>query len=123
MAQKLNFRRGDLVVIASVLLLALLVAAMFIPRGAQGAAVEIYRDGQLIHSLPLTEDRELTVSGQYQNTVSVKDGTVRITRSDCPGEDCVHSGSISRPGRSIVCLPNRVEIRISGSAQVDIIAG
>ncbi|MBQ8917117.1 MAG: NusG domain II-containing protein, partial [Oscillospiraceae bacterium] len=46
-----------------------------------------------------------------------------IAQSTCPGEDCVHSGWISSPGRSVVCLPNRVEIRITGSSEVDFVVG
>ena len=47
-----------------------------------------------------------------------------FTESDCPGRDCVHSGSIGSTGRSIVCLPNRVEIRvISAEADVDFVVG
>ena len=49
---------------------------------------------------------------------------IAITGSDCPGEDCVHSGWIKASGRSIVCLPNKVEIRIVGqSDDVDFVVG
>ena len=46
--------------------------------------------------------------------------------ADCPGKDCVHTGSISKAGSAIVCLPNRLEIRIENrgdaSSDVDAIA-
>ena len=37
-----------------------------------------------------------------------------VTQSDCPGQDCVHSGAVSRAGQSIVCLPARVIVRLEG---------
>ena len=39
---------------------------------------------------------------------------VRVAWSDCPTQDCVHTGTITRGGQSIVCLPARVIIRLEG---------
>ena len=41
-------------------------------------------------------------------------GGVRVEESDCPTQDCVHTGTITRAGQSIVCLPARVIIRLEG---------
>ncbi len=113
--QSWEFRRADLLAVGAVLLLGLLVFVLFlIPAGTQGACAEIYQDGQLLHTLSLDQNRELTVDGKYACTVTVRDGAVAVTRSNCPGEDCVHSGWIHSPGRSIVCLPNGLEIRVVG---------
>ena len=64
----------------------------------------------------LAPDAEFTVEGVYTNHVSVRNGQVAITESSCPGGDCMHSGWIRENGRSIICLPNRVEIRVVGGA-------
>jgi len=117
----LRFRRGDLLAIALVLLLAVGTAAAFRPDSAapENALVQIWQEGSLLAELPLDSDAERTVHGAYANTVAVRAGKAAIVSSDCPGADCVHSGWISAPGRSIVCLPNKVELRIVG-AQSDI---
>ena len=39
---------------------------------------------------------------------------IRVSRSDCPTQDCVHTGTISRSGQSIVCLPARIVLRLEG---------
>ena len=58
------------------------------------------------------------------NTITVCDGKISFSDSDCPGQDCVHSGSIGSTGRSLVCLPNAVEIRVvSGESDVDFVVG
>lgn len=121
----LSFRRGDFSVIALIVLLALIVAIAYLPKGtsAQNAAVQVFRDNVLIRELPLDTDAEFEVKGEYINAIVIRDGKVCIESSDCPGSDCVHSGWISRSGRSIVCLPNRVEIRISGTSDVDFVVG
>ena len=65
-----------------------------------------------------------TLTFDYSNTVTVQDGKIAVTASDCPGADCVHSGWIGTSGRSLVCLPNALEIRvISQNADVDFIVG
>lgn len=117
---RLRFQRGDWLVIAAVLVLAACVAALFWPGGnAESAMLQIYRNGKLMQEISLSKDQTLQVDGDYHNTVSIQNGRAAITRSDCPGEDCVHSGWISASGRSIVCLPNRVELRIVGVQDVD----
>ena len=57
-------------------------------------------------------------------TVTVKNGKIAVTHSDCPGKDCVGCGWQSQSGRSLVCLPNRMEIRIvTAKSDVDFVVG
>lgn len=120
---RLTFRKGDLLAIILVALLAVITAVAFLPRGgsSEDTVVQIYQDGKLVKELALTADETLHLSGIYENTVEIRGGKVAITESDCPGADCVHSGWIGVTGRSIVCLPNRVEIRITGTGDVDFV--
>lgn len=121
---RLRFQKGDLFAAIFVMVLALAVFLYFLPEKGDAARVEIYQDGKFIQSLPLNEDQEFTVSGAYTNTVTVRDGAVAITHSDCPGEDCVGCGWMDRPGRSIVCLPNALELRLVGKdSDVDFVVG
>lgn len=120
----LSFRKGDWIAIGLVLALVLGVGALFLPDSSlQEAVVQIYQDGKLLRELPLTAQEIIEISGRYHNTVVLDEGRAAITQSDCPGADCVHSGWISQPGRSIVCLPNGLELRIVGKAAVDFVVG
>lgn len=122
---RLRFQKGDYLAIIATLLLAVAAFVLFLPRGENGTAVaEIYLDGELIRRVTLDTVVEFTVTGEYTNTVSVYDGKIGVTDSDCPGGDCMHSGQIGTTGRSIVCLPNRMEIRVvSASGDVDFVVG
>lgn len=120
---RLTFRKGDILAILLVAAIAIASLIPVLPDRSAGDFIQIYQDGVLVQEFPLSEDRTLTLSGQYTNTVTVRGGKAAITESDCPGEDCVHSGWIGSVGRSIVCLPNRVEVRISGASDVDFIVG
>lgn len=120
---KLTFCKGDIVAIALVAVIAILVGVLFWTSiGSEEAGmVTVYQDGKLIREISLSETTEFEVEGDYTNVISVEDGKAAIIESDCPGTDCVHSGWIHEPGRSIVCLPNRVEIRIEGASEVDFV--
>lgn len=52
----------------------------------------------------------------HEATLEVSEsGKARITASTCLDKTCVRTGWISRPGQSIVCLPNRLVVRIEGT--------
>lgn len=123
--EKLRFCKGDWLAIAMVILLAVSVALCFLPKGETTAAqAQIYMNGQLVKTVSLYEEQMFWLEGTYSNQITVTEGTIAITASDCPGQDCVHSGSIRGTGRSLVCLPNGVEIRVvSAEADVDFVVG
>lgn len=122
---RLRFQKGDLIVLAAILLLAILTATAFLSGGGgQKAQLFVYQNGILIEKISLEEDKTLAIGGNYLNLVAVRSGRVAIIRSSCPGGDCVRSGWISRAGRSVVCLPNCVELRIvakDSSGEVDVV--
>lgn len=119
----LDFSKGDIGVIGFVIILAFLIGIIFGRKvdAQKGNIVVIYKEGEKIQELPLDKNNEIIINNDYTNRVVIEDGRASITESNCPGEDCVHSGWITGGGRSIVCLPNRVEIRIEGGAEVDFV--
>ena len=120
---KLTFVPGDIVVIVCVIALAVFVGIFFGKKldTKEESMVAVYKDGKKVQEFSLDQDREILLEYDYTNKVVVKDRKVAITESDCPGEDCVHSGWLGQGGRSLVCLPNRVEIRLEGESEVDFI--
>lgn len=113
-------------------LLALMIAAAavalffcFAKPKEQGKTAEIYLDGQLLYSVDLIKDdgKTFKAEGDYTNIIEVSNGKIRVKSSDCPGESCVHTGWIDTEGRSVICLPNKMEIRIVGDGGVDAVVG
>ncbi|MBC7229352.1 MAG: NusG domain II-containing protein [Actinobacteria bacterium] len=107
---------GDVVLVLTVAALSALLIAQGLARAGAGssprAAVSV--NGREVMVLSLQEDRvELAVEGyRGRSYLQVAGGRVRMLDSACPDKLCVHAGWISRPGESIVCLPNRVVIEI-----------
>ena len=75
--------------------------------------------------LPLAQFGTHTYANNgYTLTVTAAGGAVSVTQSDCPGQDCVHSGAVSRAGQSIVCLPARIVVELVGAADgYDLVTG
>ncbi len=72
----------------------------------------------------LTEEKKITIDGQYHLTVTLTKDGVSVTESDCPGQDCVHTGRITRVGQSIVCLPEQVVVTLEGKTSApDVVLG
>ncbi len=92
-------------------------------HGELAAVVSI--DGQTVEKLDLSstqEDRRTYTGNGYTLHVTFCPGGepgVQVTEADCPTQDCVHTGQISRAGQSIVCLPGRIVIELQGSGGDD----
>ena len=119
---QLKFCKGDIVVIFFVAMLAVLIGVLFLMKTGsdKGNTVAVYLEGKKVQEISLYEDREIVIENSYTNKLRIKNGKAAIIESDCPGMDCVHSGWIGENGRSLICLPNRVEIRIEGETDSEV---
>ena len=54
-AMSLHFRKWDIAMIAAVLLLAVFVLLLFLPKAENGAYAEVYQDGKLLFTVSLEE--------------------------------------------------------------------
>jgi len=128
---KLRPTRWDVLVAAAILLLAAVCASVFwrdrLSDNAAGLTAVVTIDGQEADRValwPLREPELRTYTGQgYTLTVEFSPEGVRVAEADCPNLDCVHTGQVSGPGRSVVCLPARVAIQLTGDGGVDAVLG
>ena len=106
------------VVLAAVCALALRGAGT--GDGALTAVISV--DGAETERIPLAglEDTETVIeSNGYTLHVHLTEAEVWVESSDCPTQDCVRTGHISRGGQSIVCLPARVIVTLEGGPAAD----
>ena len=127
---ELKWNRFDALVALAVVLLAVVSAQCFyLPKNQSGAlTVVIDISGQEVRRVPLSDFTEATVTSHgYTLHIAAEGGAVSVTDRDCPTQDCVRTGTISRSGQSIVCLPARIIIQLTGGAAdssgVDIVIG
>ena len=80
-----------------------------------GDTALIQMDGQIKYELKLNENKKIKLHGSVgESIIQIKNGSVRILHSDCPAKICVKSGPINQAGALIVCVPNKIVIRITG---------
>ena len=125
---ELRPNRYDALVALAVLALAVLLGMRVWTAPAQTGelTVTVSVDGQAVERVPLSSYAGAhTYTGNgYTLTVRAADGALAVTQSDCPGQDCVHSGAITRAGQSIVGLPARISITLSGTGSgYDLVTG
>ncbi|HBH3575463.1 TPA: NusG domain II-containing protein [Clostridioides difficile] len=82
--------------------------------------IEIYVDNKLYKTVSINAKEEFKIEsrGGY-NIVKIHDKGVEIVDASCPDKVCVHTGFINKPSQSIVCIPNRVSIKINTNEKND----
>ncbi len=125
------------------LLIFLFLAGVFLLAWRTGSfsgglqEVQVVQEGREVLRLPLTgqetERIPLTLRGGPA-FLEVAGGAVRLRRQGenpfCPREVCLATGWIKKPGETIVCVPNRLVIRVipclfgtaTGEAGVDAVS-
>ena len=129
---ELKPNRWDGLVVLAVVLLAALSAWTVWRGGTDSGALTavVSADGQEIDRFSpadLSAGPKTYTHNGYTLTVAAEGDGLRVSEADCPTQDCVHTGTISRSGQSIVCLPARIVIQLTGGAAddtaVDVVIG
>lgn len=113
------FRKRDLLIFLLAAVLAGVGFLQWLPKSGAPVAV-IEQNGKEIRRVALSsipQPETLVLEGEISVTVLLEPGQVSIIHSDCPDQICVHTGVLTRPGQSAVCLPARVAVRIVGETQ------
>ena len=134
-------RKADIILFVVLVVIGLAASAALTlshSEAGSGAKVIIESGGDLYARYPLAEDRTVVVpspkqkgidapaadpvddaSAQYDyyNVVVISNSTVSVTEASCKNQVCVKHDAISRSGESIVCLPNRLVVRIESGSE------
>jgi hypothetical protein len=82
---------------------------------SEGSIVIIELAGNAVYKGDLLENRKVTVTGKFGDVrIQIRDGKVGVVSAECPNKVCVRTGWRSLAGESIICVPNRVLVKILG---------
>lgn len=118
-------KRGNRIMLAMFILMLAAYACVLADRyyfaGRGDLRAQIIQNGKTVATVKLEEPEELRIESPYggYNVVRFEKGKVAITDADCMGRDCVKRGWLELPGESAICLPHRLEIRVSGEPLLD----
>lgn len=113
----------DLVIIFIIVILSFLPFTIFSYQqsGENRANTQVIAvisiDNEIVKEVKLTghigtEIFDITDAKGNTETIEVSDERIRIKSATCPDQVCVNTGFISKPGKTIICLPHRIIIEI-----------
>ena len=71
--------------------------------------VEVYQDNKIVYRDFLSKDNLVHLRNAV---VEIKNNKVRMKESSCPYKFCVNTGWIDKPYKQIVCVPNKIYVKI-----------
>ncbi len=122
----MKVKKWDVIIISFFVLLSFM-PALFFAMDAKGEETGLYAEvmvkGEVFGTYKLTGHvgrEELTVESDLgKNIIEIVDEKIGMYEADCPDHICYVPEFISKPGETIVCLPNRVVIEIIGDIPED----
>lgn len=107
--------KNDILLILAVLVLAGGFWLFRTVTREEGACAEVTVDGELLMTLPLSEDTSVVLGeGAHTNTLVIENGTACVSAASCPDHVCMDRGAVRYDGETIVCLPNKLVVTIVG---------
>ena len=110
--------RADILLIGALLIAGGIIAVILLFAGKAGSSVVVRVDGKTVKEFSLSENTEYLIEGAEggSNVLHIEGGQAWISEADCPDGLCKNMGKINKAGQSIVCLPHKVVVEISGTA-------
>ena len=115
-------KKRDIILIASILVVAIAVLLIVELTKEEGAGVVVKVDGGEVAEYSLSKNGTYPLNGGT-NILVIEDGRAYLSDANCPDKLCVHQGKISRTGEVITCLPNKLTVTVFGAEEsVDLIS-
>jgi len=119
--EPVKWKKGDLLVVACILLMALgLMAIRALPASSGNRFLRVELDGILLEEISFNEADTERFSIEFlagTAIVEIADGRVRVLpmpKEICPLGICSSIGWVEQAGDAIVCLPNRLVLTVVG---------
>ena len=111
-------KRNDIIFIVSLLVAVSLIGLVYYFCRAEGSYILVEVDGKTFGEYSLASEIELDIPSKNGfNRLVIKDGRASVIEASCPDGICSAHRPISKVGESIVCLPNKVVVRVTGASE------
>jgi len=108
-------KKADIALFFIILIFGLALSWFSFTGDLDGDKVLITVDGKDYGIYSLYEDQEIEVTQKgHTNHITIKGGKVSMSYSTCANQICVNTRAASQSKETIVCLPNKVMIEITG---------
>lgn len=116
----LIMNRNDIKLISILLIVVFLIFLFISITNDKGNVAEVYYEDDIILSIDLSIDGEYVVDGELGDVVlEVNDNKIRVKSENSPNNICSKIGYINDSSRSLICLPNKIIVKIVGDDVID----
>lgn len=111
--------KKDVRLLLGVIVFSVLLLILFqFMRKESGEQVEILVDGKVYGNYSLLEDQTIEVETLLgNNVVVIENGIAYMREADCPDQYCVQHKPISNMHETIVCLPHKLVVQMTGKEE------
>ena len=114
--------KNDIILCVIIILISIFILGIFKIKNNQEKEAIVYHNNDVILKIDLTnkEKRMYTVNGDNGDVViETVDGKVKVVEEVSPKHICSIQGYIENSMESIICLPNRIVIKINAKDDID----
>lgn len=105
--------KKDILIILLLILISLGIYLFNSKFSEKGNEAEVMVDGKLFGRYTLDENGKYEIyNGDSYNILVIKDGTAKISEASCKNQICVNHKAISKNNESIICIPNKIVVKI-----------
>ena len=116
--------KNDFILIFILLSVSLVILFIFNVTKKEGNIAKVYYENNVVLTIDLNIDNIYYVEGDNgQIEIEVKDKKIRVKEENSPLHLCSKQGYISKSYETIVCLPNKIVIKIEDDIKLDGVVG
>lgn len=106
--------KNDILLIISLLIISFIIMFTMNLTTKKGTIATVYYDSKLVKEINLNKNAEYDVKGYNGNIhIIVKDNKIKVEEETSPLHLCSKQGFIQNSTDTIVCLPNKIVIKIN----------
>ncbi len=111
--------KNDIILLGTILIISIIAIIVVNIFKEKGTYVVVVNDQKEVATYSIEENIEIKLSFEDDkyNILVIKDGYAYIKDATCKDHICVKHNKISMVGETIVCLPNKIVIKITGDKQ------
>ena len=115
-------KKRDLIIIAVLLACAgaLYLVSQVSLGGAAASTIVVTQDGKEVLRRPLAMENtyDIAQADGSLNVIAVENGAVYMKDANCRDGLCIRQGKMRNGAKTIVCLPHKVVVQLTGDAPV-----
>ncbi|MBC5995644.1 NusG domain II-containing protein [Romboutsia ilealis] len=114
-------KKKDILLVSSIIFM---IIVLFIVNNnidkEKSEAIEIYVNNEIYKTVSINDEEDLIIeTGSEYNHIKIHDGGVEMVDASCADNVCVDTGFISKISERIVCMPNKVVIKVKKLESID----